>query len=229
MNISKTPFNMHQIIHYFFKGLSFQRPIPTFLLLLLTVWAGQISQAQHHDYYTLGMIEMNQEKNFSKAEEYFKLALKKEPKHVMIINSLSICLMKQRKHMEADSFLVLATTYDSSYAPSFWNLGLCNIQLKRDSVAVAWFAAFVAHPQSNNMERMRGYWEIIKVYERMLYTTGISASQLEDLRHSIHTFIRLNPDAPEVRVLQQLSEMLDANHPDFNYDPLESRFFLKDK
>jgi tetratricopeptide (TPR) repeat protein len=220
---------MHHILFHLFKSRSFQRPSPSFLLLMLTVWVGHFSHAQHHDYYTLGMIEMNQEKNFSKAEEYFKLALKKEPKHVMIINSLSICLMKQRKHMEADSFLVLATTYDSSYAPSFWNLGLCNIQLKRDSVAVSWFTAFVVHPQSNKMERMRGYWEIIKIYERMLYTIGISAVQLLDLRHSIQTFIHLNPDAPEVRVLQQLGDMLDENHPDFNYDPIESRFFLKDK
>jgi Tfp pilus assembly protein PilF len=190
-----------------------------FLFLLPTLFAYNLVLAQF-DYYALAKIEM-QEQNYNQAETYFVRALQQNPANTTILNDLSLCLLKQRKFNYADSMLKIAIDKDSNFAATYWNLGIVNVNLKADSVAIIWFNKHIHFSKKENpiANPAKTHTEIIRCYDRIMKREGLSKSQLENLRWHVDKFKILAPEAH--------SELTMLDNMMFDYSPANPKFKFK--
>ncbi|MCK9481485.1 MAG: tetratricopeptide repeat protein [Bacteroidia bacterium] len=167
------------------------------------------------DVYAQGNIEMR-EGNYQQAEYYYKIALEREPKNVLISNALGICLMAQKKYLEADKVFESAIELDTNYQTTFWNLAKSATYQRKDSVAIDWYERFIRVAERQKISVTQAHLNVVMCYERMLTTTGILQEQYYNLMHHANRFMVLFPDAPEIRPLQEFLSKLASSVPDFN-------------
>lgn len=150
---------------------------------------------------------------YRNAQMYYQTALLQDPRNWDIYTMLAFSVHKQKKFREADSIYRIVLNNDSLNSKAHWYKGMNHILLRQDSAAIYHYKKFIDIEKKRGGSLITAYRSVGQCYERMLYRDGLYAWQIDDLIYHYEQVEAADPSAPEVPLIRNFIEKLNASRP----------------
>jgi tetratricopeptide (TPR) repeat protein len=165
-------------------------------------------------YMELGNRQLN-DQEFVAAEKTFREAIKFDSSNLIFQNQLALCLVKQKKHSEAQKILDKVLSIDSSNAAALWYSGTNNfLDNKADlRTAIIYFEKVLPQFNEAQGQYFSANWFIGRAYQILLQSNGLTYGEVSRMIDCYSTYLRLQPNANDAASIAAYVERIKNSRP----------------
>lgn len=160
---------------------------------------------------------INADKN-EEAEILFKNGLLTEPNNLDYKCQLSLSLMNQKKHIEAEKYILEVLKNDSLNVGALWYGGINNFLNEKSSfrTAIMYFEKAFPFINKNSGQYFGINYFIGRSYKYLLNIDGISYSETSRMIETLKEYVRLQPNAEDAGEFSKFILYVEKNRPPSN-------------
>ncbi|WP_294219872.1 tetratricopeptide repeat protein [uncultured Chryseobacterium sp.] len=158
------------------------------------------------------------ENKFSEAEEIFKDGLKKDPENLILKSQLALSLIEQEKYNSAEIIISEILEKKPLFTAALWYGGINNFSKNKPDFrkAIFYFEKSYDLIDKNSMQYFALNYYIGKSYKNLLYTEGLSYSEVNRMLETLTKYIELQPDAEDKNYIKGFIDKIQKNRPGEN-------------
>ncbi len=165
--------------------------------LLFSVLLFQLAFSQS-DFLKDGNLLLSQKK-YTDAEVIFRKGLAQNPKELSLKNQLAFSLIYQKKYAEAEKLINEVLQVEPKNKAALWYGGMNNLNNKGGSArkAVNYFEKSKSLLEKDSPKKSITDYFIGKSYKNLLFTEGLTQSEIDKMVTSFQSFVTTQPKAED--------------------------------
>jgi tetratricopeptide (TPR) repeat protein len=191
-----------------------KQPLLTLLLFLLI--SNSFGQT---NYLDKGNQQLN-DNDFVAAEQTFRDAIKSDSSNLIFQNQLALCLIKQKKHNEAQKILDRIILLDSTNIGALWYAGTNNYLDKNSDLrtAIKYFEKVISLLNETQGQYYSANWFIGRSYQILLQSDGLTYNEVSRMLECYSTYVRLQPTANDATKISEYIQYIKKIRPPENVE-----------
>lgn len=179
------------------------------VMFMSTFWGVPLGQV---NYLKKGNQYLDSEK-YAKAEKVFRDAIKSDSTDLTYRCQLSLALMNQGKHEEAEETIEYVLAQDSTDVGALWYGGMNSYLDKKGDLrkAVSYFERALLHLDKEQDQYYSANWSIGKAYQMLLQTDGLTYDEVSRMLECYSIYVQLQPEANDAGTISQFVQRIKEN------------------
>lgn len=162
-----------------------------------------------------GNMHLNQ-KQFDKAEQTFRKAIKSDSSNLIYQCQLGLTLIEAKKYSEAEDVLTNVLNTDSNNVAAIWYSGVGHFKNRQDRKAIARFEKALTLLDKKSGQYFAANWFIGKCYSILLKTEGLIYAEADRMFECYEEYLRLQPNAENAAEIREYVERKKKRRPPSN-------------
>ncbi len=189
------------------------------LRILLAVYLMSFSNASftQSDYLEIGNKYLDEE-NYGLAEKTFREAIKADSSNLIYRSQLSLALMNQGKHKEAQVEIDKVLAKDSVNTGALWYGGINNYTDKSGDLrtAIHYFEKVLPLLNEKQGQYYSANWFIGRSYNILLQSDGLNYNEVSRMLECYSTYVKLQPIAKDAAAISAFVDRVKEIRPPEN-------------
>ncbi len=155
-------------------------------------------------------------KEFDKAEQTFREAIKSDTTNLIYQCQLGLTLIQAKKFNDGEQVLNKVLNIDSNNVAAIWYSGIGNFYNAEDRQAINRFEKTLTLVDKNSGQYYSANWFIGKCYSNLLKTEGLTYTEVDRMFECYEEYLRLQPNAEDATKIREYVERKKKRRPPSN-------------
>ena len=155
-------------------------------------------------------------KQFDKAEQTFRAAIKSDSTNLIYQCQLGLTLIQAKKYSDGEQVLKQVLKTDSNNVAAIWYSGIGNFYNAKDKEAINRFENALTLLDKKSGQYYSANWFIGKCYSNLLKTDGLTYTETDRMFECYEEYLRLQPNAEDAQKIREYVERKKKRRPSSN-------------